>query len=301
MAVVRSRFPDVLILPSGMSEDEIASTCSDTEIISTFVSVPFSANLLKRLPALKLLCTRSVGFDHIDLHACKTQGIVVCHVPDYGAHVIAEHVFALLLGTLRHISVGHERVKAGRFEYHGLRGTALKGKTIGIIGTGKIGKQTAKIAHGFGMRLLGFDPYPAHALTDELGLRYLPLEELLAQSDVITLHAPAMKENWHMLNEQTFACVKRGAILVNTARGAIVDDKALLKALENGTVSWALLDVLEHEGKTKDNMHLINHPHVVVTPHIAFYADDSMKAMFDDCFVSIDQWKDGRRPEHAVS
>lgn len=298
--LVLARFPDAAIYPANMPHDEIAASCADTEIISTFVTTFFPVSLIERLGNLKLLCTRSVGFDHIDLDACRKRKIVVTHVPDYGAHVIAEHVFALLLSTLRHIPTAHHRVREGRFDYRGLRGTALKGKTLGIIGTGKISRQTAAIAHGFGMGLLGYDPFPAKGLPEKTGLTYVTLEELLKQSDIVSLHAPAMAENRHMLNDERFAFMKDGAVLVNTARGAIVDDQALLRALDSGKLSWALLDVLEQEGDMEKNTKLVRHPRVVITPHIAFYADDSMRAMYDDCLLSIDQWMDGQEPEHAV-
>lgn len=299
--LVLSRFPDALVLEPTLSPDEIVAACGSCEILSVFVTSRITKDIVTRLPALKLLCTRSVGFDHIDLEACKEKGVVVTHVPDYGAHVIAEHAFALLLSTLRFISAGHERVKAGRFDYRGLRGTALKGKTLGIVGTGKIGKQSARIAKGFGMRLLGCDPFPAAGLPEETGLAYVGLEQLLAESDIVTLHAPAMAENRHLMNDARFAQMKPGAVLVNTARGGIVDPDALLRALDNGKLSWALLDVLEHEENPALSARLIGHPSVVVTPHIAFYADDSMRAMYDDCFRSIDEWQDGERPAHAVA
>ena len=297
---VLKEFPKARFLEPNLSEGDIVRECRDTEIISLFINTQFTRTIIEHLPALKLLCTRSVGTDHIDLKACRERGILVCNVPDYGSHVIAEHVFALLLATFRHIPLGHARVLEGHFDYHGLRGIALKGKTIGIVGTGKIGRQVAKIAHGFGMTILATDIQRTEELVEKLGVIYVPLPELLSKSDIVTLHAPALPEIEHMIDAKAFAAMKRGAVLVNTARGSLIESKALLDALNSERLSYALLDVLEHEQNFEENKALIEHSKVVTTPHIAFYADDSMRTMYEDSFVSIRQWMEGRRPVHAV-
>lgn len=299
-ALVRGRFPEAVFAPADLKDESLIEACADAEIISCFINTQFPRTVIERLPKLKLLCTRSVGFDHIDIDACTERGITVCNVPDYGSHVIAEHVFALLLSTLRHVYEGDKRVESGVFDYHGLRGMALKGKTIGILGTGKIGRKVAKIAYGYEMRILANDVCRTVELERELGVRYVPLEELLAESDILTLHLPAMEETEHLLDAGAFAQMKDGVVLVNTARGSLIDTKALLDALQSGKVAHALLDVLEHEQNFEENRELINHPHVVVTPHIAFYADDSMRNMYIDAMQSIEQWIGGKKPEHVV-
>lgn len=299
-APIREAFPDAAIVPTPLAGDALIAACSDASIVSTFISSPWPRETLRKLPRLRLLCTRSVGYNHIDLPACATQGITVCNVPDYGSHVIAEHVFALLLGTLRHIREGAARTEHGHFDYHGLRGVALRGKTIGIVGTGKIGQRVARIAHGFGMRILGTDICRTLDLEETYGLRYVPLEELLAQSDIISLHLPALDATRHVIDARAFATMKDGVILVNTARGELIDSTALLDALRAGKVRHALLDVLEHEQNFAENKALLTHSAVVATPHIAFYADDSMRNMYGDCFQSIREFLSGRVPEHAV-
>lgn len=298
-ASVRAAFPDVLFGSGSVSEKELIAECQDAEVISTFIT-KFPRSIIDELPKLKLLCTRTVGYDHIDVDACNERGIVVCNVPDYGSHVIAEHVFALVLSTVRHISAAHERVTQGAFDYHGLRGVALLGKTIGIVGTGHIGRRVAHIAHGFGMNILATDQCRTAELETELGVTYVDLETLLKSSDIVTLHVPATKETNHMLNNETFRTMKTGAILVNTARGSLIDSHALLEALENKKIAWALLDVMEHEGNFEENKKLIKHPNVVATPHIAFYADDSMKNMFADSIQSIREWQEGKEPQHIL-
>src|SRR3989344_8288687 len=260
----------------------------------------WNAALLKELPELKLLCTRSVGFNHIDLSYCAEHGIIVCNVPDYGSHVIAEHVFALLLSTLRHIPEGDTKVESGEFDYHGLRGVSLRGKTIGIVGTGKIGRKAAQIAAGCGMKVVAVDKCRTVELEDLLGVEYVAFPEMLSRSDIITLHLPALPETIHMIDAKAFARMKDGVVLVNTARGDLIDSKALLDALNSGKVRYALLDVLEHEHNFEENKALIKHPSVVVTPHIAFYAEESMSNMYEDCFESIDQFLAGKMPDHIV-
>lgn len=298
--LVLEHFPEAMFVDAGLRDEKLVEACKNSEIISTFINTPFPRQVIEKLPRLKLLCTRSVGYDHIDIDACREKGITVCNVPDYGSHVIAEHVFALLLSTLRHIRAGEDRVESGTFDYHGLRGMALKGKTLGILGTGKIGRKVAKIAHGYEMRILAADQCRTIELETELGVQYVSFEELLKQSDILTLHVPATKETEHLLDEKAFSTMKDGVVLVNTARGSLIDSKALLKALSSGKVSYALLDVLEHEQNFQENETLIKHPKVVTTPHIAFYADDSMRSMYLDSIQSIEQWIAGREPEHVV-
>lgn len=298
-SLVAQRFPDAAVLGS-LPADDVAKTCADAEVVSGFITTPFPKALIAKLPKLKLLCTRSVGFDHIDLDACKERGIIVCNVPDYGSHVIAEHVFALLLSTLRHIPEASKRLEEGTFDYHGLRGIALRGKTIGIVGTGRIGRRVAQIAHGFGMRILAADHCRTLELIDLLGVKYVELPDLLKESDMISLHMPATDETHHCINAEAFAGMKDGVILVNTARGSLIDSHALFDAVDSGKVAYALLDVLEHEQNFAENNELLKHPRIITTPHIAFYADDSMRNMYKDVFLSIEQWKDGKAPEHLV-
>lgn len=298
-ALVLGRCPDVRIVEGAPEGTALVAACRESDIVCCFIYTRFTADVLAQLPQLSLLCTRSVGTDHIDLDACRTRGITVCSVPDYGSHVIAEHVFALLLSALRHVAEGDRKVEGGTFDYHGLRGIALRGKTIGIVGTGKIGRCVARIAHGFGMSILATDPRESPEIKEEFSVSYVPLEELLAASDIITLHVPATEESRHMISAAAFAQMKNGVVLVNTARGSLIDSAALLAALRSGKVEYALLDVLEHEQNFAENRELIAHPHVVTTPHIGFYADDAMRNMYLDAFQSIGEWLQGKTPAHA--
>jgi D-lactate dehydrogenase len=298
-SLVTAHFPDAVCLPHR-AEAALIDACKDAEVISAFNMTPFPRAVLEQLPRLRLLCTRSVGYDHIDLDACRERDIVVTNVPDYGAHVIAEHAFALLLSAIRRIPEGHARVLRGSFDFHGLRGIALRGKTMGIIGTGKIGQKAAEIAHGFGMNVVAHDLHPAQDLIDRLGARYVELPELYAVSDVISLHAPSLPDTIQMINYKTLAQMKRGVILINTARGNLIDSSDLIDALNERRVQMAVLDVFEHEGQIEKDAELIRHPRTIVTPHVAFYADESIHNMIEDACSSIAQWMEGKRPEHAI-
>ncbi len=299
-AAIQARFPHAGIHTEALSGDALVNACSGKDVACCFIYTAFTREVLEQLPDLRLICTRSVGFNHIDMDTCAERRITVCNVPDYGSFVIAEHAFALILSVLRHIGQAASKVSTGDFDYHGLKGIALHGKTIGIIGTGKIGRHAAAIARGFGMRILAVDQCRVLDLESRYGVRYVGLDELLASSDIITLHVPALPETIHMIDAKAIASMKNGVIVVNTARGELIDSAALLVGLKSGKIAYALLDVLEHEKDFQWNEALIKHPHVVVTPHIAFYADESVKQMYEDAFLSIEQWSRGEKPLHTV-
>ncbi len=302
VSLVKKKLPQAqCIEESALSEQKLIETCRDAKVISCFIHSHFTEKIVNQLPNLRLLCTRSVGYDHIDLAACRKRGIIVCNVPDYGSYVIAEHVFALLLSTLRHVPEGDRKVEGGTFDYHGLRGMALHGKTIGIIGTGSIGRTVAQIAQGFDMKILAYDTQPSHELQKKIpSLQYVTLHALITHSDIISLHIPETPATHHIIDATAIAQMKVGVIIINTARGSLIDRTALLAALQSKKVQYALLDVLEHEQNFEENKELIAHPRVVTTPHIAFYADDSMQRMLTESFHSIEEWTHGKQPTNVV-
>jgi D-lactate dehydrogenase len=297
---VKEQFSDALMIHENSTEEGVLDQCKDAEILSCFIYSKLQKEQLDKLPKLKLIATRSVGFNHIDLEECAKRKIVVCNVPDYGSHVIAEHVYALLLGTLRHIHEGDERVEKGNFDYRGLRGITLRGKTIGVVGTGKIGAHVCRVAHGFGMKVLAVDRCRTLELEELFGVKYVEMEELIKGADIISLHLPLLDATKHIIDKEEFDQMKDGVILINTARGGLVNTDALVEALGSGKVAYALLDVLENEKDYEENKELIEHPNAITTPHIAFYSDESMKNMYDDCFESIEQFTAGKEPGHVV-
>ncbi len=276
------------------------------DIISSFIHSPFSYDLFQKLPNLKMIGTRSTGFDHIDLSAAENQGVVVSNVPGYGVNTVAEHTFALLLSISRKIPQSIDQTKRNNFDRDGLQGFDLAGKTIGIIGTGRIGYHVVKIAYGFGMNIVAYDPYPNKKIVEEFGVRYLSLDELLQQSDIITLHVPYMKETHHIINTDNIKNIKKGAVLINTARGALVDNEALIDALQDGILAGAGLDVLEGEELIEDEMELLDQEvnkdtletlleghvlismdNVIITPHNAFNTREAIMRIIDTTIDNI--------------
>jgi D-lactate dehydrogenase len=293
---------------------ENAAMADGAEAVSVFIYSKIDEPLLAAIPSLKLVTTRSMGFDHIDLKACAAHGVTATRVPAYGERTVAEHAFALVLALSRKIFLAYERTEKGIFDYHGLQGFDLFRKTIGIVGGGKIGMNVAHIAKGFDMEILVADPFPKPELAAEVGFTYVPFEELLKRSDVISMHAPYMPATHHMINETNVMTIKRGAILVNTARGALVDTKALLKGLESGVLSGAGLDVLEEECTIKEeselmgkdfpqkcdlmtvvrNHMLIARNDVVITPHIAFNSREAVERILGTTVENITGFIDGK-------
>jgi len=231
---------------------------NDFEVISPFVGSKIQKEVLAHFPKLKLIATRSTGVDHIDAEECLKRGIKIANVPVYGDNTVAEHTFALILNLSRKIFKSFDRIKeTGSFSLKGLQGFDLKGKTLGVVGTGNIGRYVIQIAHGFQMKVLAFDTYPNKDLTGELKFQYSRnLEELLIQADIISLHLPLNTQTKHLINRNNIYKIKKGALLINTARGGIVETEALLKALKDGHLAGAGLDVLEGEKSLQDELEI---------------------------------------------
>ena len=299
---VKKEFPEAEIFSGVFSEEEIINKCQDTEILCVFIYSKISRKVIEGLPNLKQIVTRSVGYDHIDLKAANEKEVKICNVPDYGSHVIAEHVFALLLSGIRRVLEGEERVgKDYSFDFQGLRGIALKGKTLGIIGTGKIGKNVARIASlGFLMDVIAYDPIEDEDAARENHFEYVSLAEIWKKSDVISLHCPLLPKTKHLVNEEVIDQMKKGVVIINTSRGGVIKTSDLVKGLESEKISYAVLDVLEHEKNIKRNQKLLEMPNVVITPHVAFYADDSMNKMYEVAFGSIKRYLNKEKLIHQV-
>ncbi|MEK7114067.1 MAG: NAD(P)-dependent oxidoreductase [Patescibacteria group bacterium] len=283
-------------------------TDADAEVLCTFIESRIGEAEMNRFPALKFIATRSTGYDHIDLAAAKAREVVVANVPFYGENTVAEFTFALLLALSRRIIDADERVRNGTFVPSGLRGFDLAGKTIGVVGTGHIGAHVIKMAKGFGMKILGFDVIKNDELSRSLNFTYSTLPELLAASDIITLHVPYNKDTHHLINKENISSIKRGAYLINTSRGAVVETQALVDALKSGILAGAGLDVLEEENKLSEkkleisieNQYLIEHPRVIVTPHLAFNTQEAVERILDTTIENIKSFGAGV-PENTVS
>lgn len=273
--------------------DEIVAAAAGADVLcmrDQFGRV--TREVLERLPDLKLIVTRSAGYDHIDLAEAARRGIPVCNVPDYGAHMIAELAFGLLLAVARNIVRGHERyLHERRFSDEGLCGVELRAKTLGVIGTGRIGLHCIRIANGFGMRVVAHDVVENVSAARDLGFAYARLEEVLAESDAISLHVRLNETTHHLIDVGRLAQMKPGAILVNASRGAVVDTQALIAALRSGHLSGAGLDVLEDERETYHDFSGLN---VVVTPHLGWYTDGAVDRILAIALEDIAAFMRGR-------
>lgn len=272
--------------------DEIVAAAGSAEVLcmrDQFGKV--TQEVFERLPGLKFILTRSVGYDHIDLEEARRRGIPVSHIPDYGAHMIAEHAFGLMLAVARNIVRGDERYKRqGMFSDRGLKGIELSGKTLGVIGTGRIGMHAVRLGKGFGMRVLACDVREDQAAAGGLGFEYAPLEQVLAESDFVSLHVALNPDTQHLMDAKRLVLLKPGAILVNTARGAVVDTQALKEALSSGRLAGAGLDVLEDE---RDTYHDFGDLNVVVTPHLGWYTDGAVERILKITFDILSAYRRG--------
>jgi D-lactate dehydrogenase len=291
---------------------ETASSYQDAEVISVFIYSNLNKELIDKLPNLKFIATRSTGFDHIDLDYCKQKGITVSNVPTYGAHTVAEHTFALILAISRKLIPSIEQARRGDFSSEKLQGFDLAGKTLGIVGTGNIGKNVAEIALSFGMNVLAFSRSENPELVSK-GVKYLPLDQVLGQSDVVTLHLPHTKDTEHVINLSNLNKFKKGAVLINTARGSLVETQAILEGLEKGVFSGVGLDVLEEEAHLKEEREflsteylktadlkteLINHvlltrDDVLITPHNAFNSREAVEEILESSVSNIKNFISG--------
>lgn len=303
--------------------EENVSLAKDAEVLSVFINSPVSKNIIDSLPNLKLICARSAGFDHIDINYAKEKGIKVVNIPAYGPQTVAEFAFALLLALSRNVyKAVHQTKNEGSFDTQSMRGFDLYGKTIGVIGTGRIGKHSIKIAKGFGMRVLAYDLYPDQNFAKENDFEYKDLDSVLKESDIITLHAPYTKENYHLINKDKISLMKKGVYIINTARGELIDTEALLCGINDGIVAGAGLDVLEGERTLKNEVEilssahkmqevldyktllearaLIDMPNVFVTPHIAYYSNEAEREILSITASNIKDFIKGE-PKNVVN
>ena len=282
------------------------SNYEDASIISIFIYSNITKEIIDKLPNLKLITTRSMGFDHIDTEYCKEKGITVAYVPKYGSHTVAEHAFSLILAISRKIVPSVERTRNGEFGNEGLEGFDLFGKTFGLIGTGHIGKNVADLALAFGMRVLAFNRHEDESLKEK-GVKFVSLDELLSQSDVISLHLPHTKETEHIINMESITKIKKGAILINTARGALIETQAVAQGLESGILSGVGLDVLEEEADLREERELLSAEYlskvdlktqllnhvlltqldVIITPHNAFNSKEALQEILSTTIANI--------------
>lgn len=285
---------------------EVDEPPEGVDILSPFIHSDVTAERLEQFPELRLIATRSTGFDHIDIDYCNDHGIRVANVPTYGDHTVAEHAFGMLLALTRKIHRCYERTAKGDFSSEGLRGTDLAGKTFGCLGVGSIGAKAMRIAGGFGMNRIAFDVARDAQLSGEFGFRYVDFDTLLAEADALSIHVPLTDKTRHLIDADALGKMKPTAYLVNTARGGIVDSQALIDALKDDRLAGAALDVLEAEEAVAEEAELLSGqydmdtlrrviqsntllrmPNVIITPHNAFNSEEALRRIIQTTIENI--------------
>jgi D-lactate dehydrogenase len=309
-----------VLMSAKNAQGERRSRFLEAEVISPFIYSKLDARVLARFKNLKLIATRSTGFDHIDLDYCKQHHVTVCSVPTYADQTVAEHVFALLLAISHRIPEAVSRTQRGNFSQEGLQGFDLCGKTLGVVGTGNIGRHVIKIARGLGMEVIAFDVRPDEAAASQLGFTYATMDDLFARADIITLHVPGGKKTRHLISRAAFEKMKDGVVLINTARGEVVDVQALMEAIVHGKIRAAGLDVLPDEpvlGEETELLrsifvdrhnldtllagHMLCHlSNVLITPHSAFNTREAVQRLLDTTVQNIVAFARGEPQNVAV-
>jgi D-lactate dehydrogenase len=311
-------FPQASLVSEPLTAEN-APLYKDATVLSPFIYSKLTKELLELFPDLKCISTRSTGFDHIDVEYCKSRGIEVKNVPEYGSNTVAEHTFALILNLTRKIYESIIQVKQLNFDHTKLTGMDIYGKTIGIVGLGKIGSHVLRIANSFGMNALVYAHHKDEELIKGMNARYAELPELLSNSDVITFHIPLTPETKHIINKTNIETIKRGAYLINTARGRLLETEAIVLALEKGILAGVGLDVVEEERELSEEAAvfseqfkqsvdmrtlildhiLINHPRVVITPHNAFNSKEALMRIVNTTVENIKAFLSTQQP-HIV-
>lgn len=306
---------EILCIEDKLTNENLP-LAKDYEVISVFINSILSKEIISSLPNLKYIVTRSTGYDHIDVTFARSLNIEVSNVPAYGSNTVAEFTFGLLLNLSRKIHLANEKLKEDAdFSIYNFRGFDLRGKTIGIIGTGKIGKNMAHMALGFNMKVIAYDLYPDMEFANLHNITYKTFDEIIKESDIISLHAPYNKENHHLINKEKVEMMKKGVYILNTARGELIDTDALIFGLDQGIIAGAGLDVLEGERELKEEFDilaskersesvkdyktllesrmLINLKNVIVTPHIAFYSKEAEEEIINTTVLNINSFNTG--------
>lgn len=315
---LKKRLTEHELIFEGEDFNNAASRGGDFTVLSTFIYSQINQRALELMPNLKLIATRSTGFDHIDLAACSSRGVKICNVPFYGENTVAEHTFALILSLSRNVHKAYVKTLRNDFSLDGLKGFDLKDKILGVVGAGRIGLHVIRIAKGFGMKVVAFDTNQDKFLAEVLGFDYLPLTDVFKTADIVTLHVPHNDHTHHLINKENIKLFKAGSILINTARGGVVDIEALLWGLDNDILAGAGLDVLEGEEFIKEEKQLLeatnqkealaslikdhiilNKENVVFTPHIGFYSQEALERILETTAQNIKAFVAGQ-PQNLV-
>jgi len=309
---------ELFFYPEVLNETN-SNLIAKVNILSPFIYSNLNSKVLGKAKKLKLIATRSTGYNHVDIKKAQSRNISVATVPYYGENTVAEHTFALMLALSRNIHKAYVRTTRNDFALAGLQGFDLKGKTLGVIGAGSIGVHVIKIAKGFGMKVITHDPKPNHILTELLDFRYVALEELLTNSDIITIHCPYNQHTHHLINMNNIQLIKKGTLFINTARSGIIEPQALYYAIDNNIFGGAGLDVFEGEELLKEENQmltknvavehleallrrniLLRRENVIITPHMAFDSVEAVERIMDTTVENIKSFLTGKNYHKVI-
>jgi D-lactate dehydrogenase len=296
-----------------LNPETVETVTEGTDVVCVFVNDKVTREVIEGLAAkgVKMIALRCAGFNGVDLQAAKDNGILVARVPAYSPYAVAEHAVTLAMALNRHIPQANRRVRDMNFTLDGLVGFDMHGKTVGLIGTGKIGKIAGQIFKGFGTRVIMWDPYPDPEWAKKQDLEYVTLSEIGKEADIVSLHIPLFPETEHILNDLVIAALKPGVIIINVSRGALIDTVALIEALKSGHVGGVGLDVYEEEeGKFFEDLsgevmaddvlaRLLTFPNVIVTAHQAFLTREALDEIARVTTENITAFGAGESPEES--
>ncbi len=303
--------------PGNLSEQHLPEI-KDCQIIFVVNYSPVTRSIVEQLPATRLITAGATGINNIDIKACADNGILVSNTPGYSADTVAEFTIALMLMLIRNAHTAFRQAKDNNFSWAGLMGQTLRGKTLGIVGTGRVGLKVIELARGFGMDIMAYNITEDSAQAARLGFTYVSLAKLLAASDLVSLHITANKDTYHFIDQEKMRLLKRGGFFINTSRGEVVDTRALIWALDQGIIRRAALDVLEDEKLCQENnllrpditaanmetyalnQHLLHRPEVLITPHIGWCTEEAIENMMNINLTNILSFINGH-PENLVS
>ncbi len=291
-----------IVIAQVRDETELAEYLPDADAILLFHDISILGGpSFAQAPRCRCVVRAGVGYNNIDVEAATRHGVVICNVPDYGTEEVADHAIMFLLALARRLVISHQAIRDGNWDYRTALGAPrLRGKTFGLVGCGRIGTATAVRAKALGLDVVFYDPFLRQGMDKALGIRRVfRLEDLLEQSHFVSLHCYLDESNRRMMNARAFASMRPGAILINTARGGLVDEEALLLALDSGRLAAAGLDVVEHEPPKSDRLRL--HPQILLTPHTAFYSVEGYAELRTKTAEEARRILLGERPRNPVN
>lgn len=289
------------VLAKCKSADEVAEAAADAECVGT-VYQRFDEALIARLPKLKLIVRYGIGYDVVDVAACSKHHVALCNLPTYCIEDVATHCMALMLDITRKTTMYDRQIRSGNWDVgYGYANHRLSVQTLGLAGVGHIARKVCSYAQGFGMNVIAYDPFCDQTLFKKYGATQCDLDTLLSQSDILSLHVPCTDETRHMINSNTLSKMKHGALIVNTSRGALVDNKALCAALKSGQIAAAGLDVNEDEPITDPSHPLLELENTVITPHSAYNSVEASDTQHTHAAQTVVTFLSGTIPENTVN